>query len=61
MLDVLHCIDQGVACHRFANVFVEIMALGHWGANQAEHAAVLNADMREWQRQQGEKATVQGP
>ena len=36
MVDVLHAIDQGVASHLIANVFVEIMALRHWGTNQAD-------------------------
>ena len=30
MIDTLHAVDQGLASHVIANVFVEIMALGHW-------------------------------
>ena len=41
MVDVLHAVDQGVSCRLIASIFVEIMALGHWGGNQAAQVAGL--------------------
>ena len=41
MVDVLHSVDQGVSCRLIASVFVEIMALRHWGTTQADQAAGL--------------------
>ena len=46
MIDTLHAMDQGLASHVIANVFVEIMALGHWGSNQKAQAAGLQEDMK---------------
>ena len=41
MVDVLHAVDQGVTCRVIASVFIEIMALKHWGTTQADQAAGL--------------------
>ena len=41
MVDVLHAVDQGVRRRVIASVFIEIMALKHWGTNQADQAAGL--------------------
>ena len=60
MIDVLHCLDQGVSAHLIANVFVEVMALRHWGTNPAAQVAGLEANMRKWQKEQGEKIIMQG-
>ena len=60
MIDVLHCVDQGVAMHLIANVFIEVMALGHWGPTQQLRAAGLDKDMREWQKAHGERSSVHG-
>jgi hypothetical protein len=34
MIDTLHAIDQGIAVHAIANIFVEVMALNPWGSNK---------------------------
>ena len=52
IIDILHCVDQGVASHLIANVFVEIMALGHWGPNQDVRVKGLEKDMHTWQKAQ---------
>ena len=44
LADVLHAVDQGLAAHLIANVFVEIMKLRHWGTTQAEQVKGLEAD-----------------
>ena len=33
MIDVLHCIDQGVCAHLIGNVIWECVALHIWGTN----------------------------
>ena len=43
MIDILHAIDQGVASHLVANVFLEIMALKHWGNTHEKQLAGLQA------------------
>ena len=58
--DVLHAVDQGVACHVVANVFIEIMGLNLWGANQDENLRGLEKDILEWQKAQGETCRLQG-
>ena len=45
MIDTLHAVDRGLASQVMANVFVEIMALGHWSSNQKARAAGLQEDM----------------
>ena len=45
MCDVLHAVDQGVACHVVANVFIEIMGLRHWGGNQELQLKGLQVDV----------------
>ena len=46
MCDVLHAVDQGVACHVVANVFIEIMGLRHWGGNQELQLKGLQVNVR---------------
>ena len=41
LADVLHAVDQGLAAHLIANVFVEVMSLQHWGTTQAEQVKGL--------------------
>jgi hypothetical protein len=52
MLDVLHTIDQGVATHLVANIFVELCAAGHFGPNQAAQAVALHAAIHVWYKDQ---------
>lgn len=48
MVDTLHAVDQGLASHGIANVFVEVMSLGHWGSNQKSQAEGLQKDIHSW-------------
>jgi hypothetical protein len=48
MIDVLHAVDQGVSSHVAANVFVEVMDLGVFGATNAEAVAGLEEDLQSW-------------
>ena len=50
MIDPMHTIDQGIAPHLLANVFLEIMELGHWGPNQAEQLVGLAAALKAWEK-----------
>jgi hypothetical protein len=52
MVDTLHCVDQGVAVHTIANIFVEVMNTGAFGSNQKEQAAKLHTAMNEWYKLQ---------
>ena len=60
MPDVLHVVDQCIASHIIANVFIEIMALGHWGSNQGEHIEGLQDDLNDWYKDVGESSRIQG-
>jgi hypothetical protein len=52
MVDVLHTVDLGLAAHIIANIFVEVMRLGHWGKTQEDTAKGLQADIHEWYKTQ---------
>ncbi len=52
MIDILHTVDLGLASHILANIFVEIMALWHWGSNQQARASGLHGDIQEWYKSQ---------
>lgn len=52
MIDVLHAVDQGLASHVIANIFVEIMALGHWGSTHKSRASGLQGALKSWYTQQ---------
>ena len=42
LIDVLHAIDQGVACRLIGDVFVKILELKReWGSTQKERVAAL--------------------
>ena len=58
--DVLHIVDQCMACHICANVFVEVMEMGHWGSNHDDQMAGLAADMKAWYAAVDEKCKIQG-
>lgn len=63
MVDTLHTVDQGVAVHAIANVFVEIMALGIWGSTQQIQSEGLQREIDAWYRGQSKKikaSKVQG-
>ena len=45
-VDVLHCVDQGMAAHIIANTFIEVSA--SWAPNQAERARLLQVRAQDW-------------
>jgi hypothetical protein len=56
MIDTLHAIDQGIAVHAIANIFVEVMALNPWGSNKKANVAGLERDMKLWYKTANKKA-----
>ena len=58
--DVMHCVDLCMACHICANVFVEVMEMGHWGSTQEQQLAGLVADMNAWYDAVDEDCKIQG-
>ena len=50
MIDILHTVDLGVTAHVLGNIFVEVMASGVWGTNQATSAAGLHEAVRDWEK-----------
>ena len=62
MIDVLHCVDLGVAALIAANVMWEVMPLGQWGRNQQSQIEGLNQALKAWYRgQPASVSRVQGP
>jgi hypothetical protein len=60
LIDTLHAADQGMTSHLVANVFVEVMALGHWGNNQADRCTGLAAALKAWYGQNKWANKIQG-
>eukprot|EP00959_Pyramimonas_sp_CCMP1952_P456385 9473085-Pyramimonas_sp.AAC.1 len=60
MVDVLHSLDLGVACHLIANVFVEILQLGQWGASRESQMKGLQADIAHWYKTHVDAHKLQG-
>jgi hypothetical protein len=61
VIDVLHCVDQGLSCHVVANTFVEVMnESADWGTTQAQRCASLDADLRKWYKTDKRAMHVQG-
>ena len=53
MLDVLHAVDLGLACHVLANIFIEVMQHGQWGNNQQNRSQGLQKEINGWYSEVG--------
>lgn len=60
MIDILHTVDLGVASHVVANIFLEVMRLGCWGATHKVQLEGLTKDMQEWYKAQKNISRLQG-
>ena len=61
MVDVLHAVDQGVASHVIANIFMHCIRKRVWGgATQAMNLAKLDEEIEAWCKEKKVKSRLQG-
>ncbi len=61
MIDVLHAVDQGVASHLVANIFVYCIKRNVWGGgSQAKNVELLNEELVAWQKRNKATSRLRG-